>query len=215
MSSRRRAGPWDRASSILIFGEDENDTRSIREVVLAAVPTFAGAVKPLRRPPVFSKGANPESVRSHVSGMCDVIRAEMATSSVVCVLVHRDCDAVTPAHVGDAKEIETAFRAEGFDVTAVTPAWEMEAWLFLWPTAVSAYRSHWKLSQRYMGRNTGLIRNAKEEFRRAVRNNRYRDYRESDAPGIFAKVRELQVLDKPEGTNASFSDFRTALSALP
>ena len=54
MTARGKQVRRPKGSCILVFGEDENDTRSLREIVLAAVPGFTGNVKALRRPPVYS-----------------------------------------------------------------------------------------------------------------------------------------------------------------
>ena len=202
-----------RPRTVLVFGESENDTHSVRELVRGLWPGFTGAVKPVRRPPVYDRNAASQAVRSRVARMCQVVAAERATSEVIAVLVHRDCDDVEPSHKTHASQIETEFRDHGVEVVPVTPAWEFEAWLFLWPAAVAAYRNDWRSVESYAGRQVGLIRNAKEEFRRAVRAPRRssRDYRESDAPEIVRKARELGIIPYPRAQSDSFQQFRQSV----
>lgn len=211
-----KKGKYQPEKIVLVFGEDENDTKSIKELVLGLRPDFPGRIKPMRRPPIYSRGTNRRDVRSRVQRICHLIAAEQATSDVVCVLVHRDCDALEPAHQAQSAEIEREFDACGFEVVPVTPAWEFESWLFLWPDAVSAYRPNWNSIHRYKGRHVGLIPNAKEEFRRAVRvpGKQPRDYRESDAPAIVQKARELGVVRSPQAQSDSFSSFVQAVSRM-
>ena len=213
-----RKGKPIRGKTILVFGEDENDTKSVRELVLGLKPSFSGKIKPMRQPPIYSRGTNLRDVRSRIHRIGSVIAAEQAVSDVVCVLIHRDCDALEPAHQEESTEIEREFRAYGLNVVAVTPAWEFESWLLLWPDAVAAYRPNWNSLHRFKGRQVGLIKNAKEEFRRAVRvpGKQQREYRESDAPIIVQRARELGIVSSPQARSDSFQSFvRSANRAIP
>jgi hypothetical protein len=209
-----RKGKSTREKVVLIFGEDETDTKSIRELVLGLRPDFSGKIKSMRQPPIYSRGTNSRDVRSRVRRIGHIVAAEQAVSDVVCVLVHRDCDAVEPAHQKHSAEIETEFQAYGLTVVAVTPAWEFESWLFLWPDAVARYRPNWNSLHRFKGRHVGLISHAKEEFRRAVRapGKQSRDYRESDAPAIARQARELGVVPAPQARSDSFRSFVQAVT---
>lgn len=218
MSSRkpRRGGSPKRRQVVLIFGEDPNDTKSIRELFLALCPGFSGTVKPLARPPILLRDAQPVDLENRVARVAALIEAEQAVADVVCVFAHEDCDECEPAHSALAKRIQDAFASSGHHVHAVAPAWELETWWFLWPGAVRTYRPSWATLEAYAGRDLGRIRDSKEELRRALRpqgQRRTRDYRESDAPGIAGKVRELGVVDQLEAQSASFRDFREAARA--
>ena len=197
-----------RGNLILLFGEDPNDTKTIKYLVQGILPNFRGAVKPLRNPPVYSRDAASHRIRTHVQRICSSIRAEQAVANVVGIIIHRDCDQIEPAHLAEAAAIERDFRNEGIEVTAVTPAWEIEAWLFLWPEAVAAFRPTWPSLQRYAGRHVGLIRNAKEEFERAVRVRGSREYRESDAQEIALKALEMGIVLTPRARSDSFQMFK-------
>jgi hypothetical protein len=101
----------------------------------------------------------------------------------------------------------------------VVPAWEIEAWWFLWPEAVAAVNASWDSLDGYRGRRTGLIANAKEELQRALtrsfdaaKKQRVRTYSESDAPSIARQVRERGLADAPAGRSDSWERFRTSVA---
>lgn len=207
-----------RQKLVLVFGEDETDRGAVKELIFGLRPNFSGKIKTVRQPPVYSKDINRKSARSHVRRMCGVIAAEQATADVVAVFVHRDCDAPEPAHHQQSAELQGEFGACGYSVLAVTPAWELESWLFLWPDAVAPHRPSWNRVHRYSGQHVGLIPNAKEEFRRAVRSPgmKGRDYRPSDAPAIAEQARRLGIVGSPRARSDSFACFRRAVvQAVP
>jgi hypothetical protein len=212
-SPRRRKA----SRKVLIFGEDETDTKLLSELLLALCPVLDGIVYPFRRPPVLIRDAAASVIPDRVSRLTALIDAEMATSDVICVFAHEDCDAVEPAHETLSQKIEESFRQAGYHVHAVTPAWESEAWLFLWPEAVRAYRPNWRSLRRYEGRNVGLIADAKGELTRALRpqgqrRGRVRDYRETDAPEIAWHVRDLNLAETPRARSASYEQFRARVT---
>lgn len=203
---------------ILVFGEDDNDTKFIHEMLLGLCPEFNGMVKTFRKPPILIKDCDPTKVPGRVEIIKKLIDAEATSCEVVCVFAHEDCDDFEPAHTKLSRKIEEGFAEAGYHVHAVTPAWETEAWLFLWPEAVSDYRSGWRSLERFRGRDVGKIRNAKEELVRSLRpqgkgSARSRDYRESDAPMIAGKVREMGLANSPAGRSASYDAFRDRVRA--
>ena len=211
---RRRRRP----KKVLVFGEDENDTHFLAELLVALCPEMQGMVKAFRRPPILIKDADSRRVPDRATAIASLVDAEATSADVVCVFAHEDCDDLEPAHEALSQKIEAAFAQEGYHVHAVTPAWETEAWLFLWPEAVAAYRGKWRSLDAYRGRNVGLIVDAKETLTRALRPTgrdraSVRDYRESDAPGIGARVREMGIADDPRGRSASYDRFRASVTS--
>jgi hypothetical protein len=212
-----RGGRLRRRNTVVIFGESENDTRTLSELFRALRPDFTGTVKPLREPPILIKDASPRKLPKRADVLAAIVRSEAVNSTVVCVVAHEDCDAVEPAHVALSDKIESLFREEGITARAATPAWEMEAWLFLWPEASKSYRPLWRRPDNYNGSNVGMLTDAKEKYIRALRPRaaadraRVRDYRESDAPIIAAKVRELGVIDNISATSNSYERFCTGI----
>lgn len=213
--SNRAPRRTPRPQRILIFGESENDTKVIAELIQALCPQAEGKVQVMRNPPVMIKNARPGEIPNRTARIRAAINAERVDADLLCVFIHEDCDDVVPAHLALSEKIEAAYAGIGVAVHAASPAWEMEAWLLQWPNAVAAYRSSWKALPS-TARDTGHLRDAKENLRRALRpdsgRGHVRDYQESDAPGIAAKVRELGLAEHPVGHNASYDRFRDCVS---
>lgn len=204
-ASRRGVG------RVLVYGEDRNDTRALKELIEALCPALAGRVVAVPDPPVLIKGAHARDVPDRAKRIAALVRAERVKHDVVCVFAHEDCDDVEPAHVSLIDKIERAFAAVNVSVHAVAPAWELEAWLFLWPDVVSQYRPSWRRPDDYVGKSVGLATDAKEKFRRAVRSrdkrSTARDYRESDAPEIMRLVAQTGVARQPMAKSDSYLRF--------
>jgi hypothetical protein len=204
-----------KASIVLVFGEDDHDRECIRVLLEGLRPDLRRRVQKRRQPLVLIKDANPTDVPDRAKRIALAVSAER--NPVASIFAHEDCDAVEPAHERVAAKIEAALRAAGLEAHAVAPAWEMEAWWFLWPDAVKAAFPSWRAPDDHVGRNVGMIRNAKEELRRRVTPRDARrafiGYRESDAPAIAAKVVALGLLHTPKATSDSYSRFVRSAAA--
>ena len=218
MARRRDRPSRRRKPRVLVFGEDPNDTEAIKELFRALRPK-APAPKPLRDPIVLVKNRDAASVRANAEEAARaVVRAAGVKFDVKLVIAHEDCDAVEPAHLPLAARIEGAWgKALGLPVIGVAPAWETEAWFYLWPDAVAAVNSSWSALPR-KPRNAGKIQDAKEQLRRDLRpggGTRVDDYQESDAPRIAAKVRERREVNEPLAnvTSGSFDEFKKKVLA--
>lgn len=206
----RRGAKKAKRQTVLIFGEDENDTKSIRELLTAMLPNLDGKIKNFARPPILIKDANPSDVPSRAQAIATLIEVEQVSSDVICVFAHEDCDKIEPAHEELAAKIETALADQGHHVHAVAPAWEMETWWFQWPDALVQVRPGWRSVDQYKNRNLGKIADSKEELRRALRprgRTKVRDYSETDGPRIAQAVRELGIVSDRQGLCASFERF--------
>lgn len=200
---------------VLVFGEDDHDRECIKILLEALRPDLARRIQTRRHPLVLIKNARPEEVPDRAQSIATVVEAERVRGEVGCVFAHEDCDDVEPAHEQVATKIESALQATGCDAHAVAPAWEMEAWWFQWPDAVQAANPSWRKPDDYLGKNVGMIRNAKEELKRCVipRDKKqgrsgFRGYNESDAPKIAAEVSKQGVAKKPQATSNSYDRFR-------
>ncbi len=221
---RRRAGKQDstrKQGIVLVYGEDENDTKTLREFLVGLKPSLEGKVHTRREPLVLIKNARLDEVKPRAERIANAVKAERVRYEVQCVFAHEDCDDLEPAHVAVCKKIEDALQAAGCPAHAVVPAWEMEAWFFLWPEAVKAISQRWRLPDNYRGRHVGRIRNAKEELKRQVVPNdlpkherpHFRGYQESDAPTIARNVRERGEVNRPGGRSDSYERFRQSVDA--
>lgn len=195
---------------MLVFGEDTNDTRAIRELILA-LRSEPIRVETRRSPMVLVKGKDKALDRKNVAEIAAVVRADQRRGRRCVVIAHRDCDAIEPAHERVASALEQGLLKEGiWQVVAAIAAWEIEAWWFLWPDAALEVNSKWRRPQPPKP-DIGRIEHAKEALRRALRpagkGQRPRDYAESDSPKIAAKVRELGIVDNHAASSGSFDRF--------
>jgi hypothetical protein len=177
----------------------------------------------LRKPLVLLKNASPEDVPHRAKRIVLAANAEAKRAPVAAVLAHEDCDCLEPEHEVVAERIEIALRKAGCPGIAVgvVPAWETEAWWFLWPDLVGQHRSSWREPDDFDNREVGKVRNAKEELARCVRprstsrNKRFPEYQESDSIGIARRVRETGRADGPfRARSASYDRFRANLADI-
>lgn len=192
----------------LIFSEDKNDADALTHLTSALWPD-APRFKYMRKPLVLIRDRQQaEARKQNAASIANAVRAESVLHDVKVVIAHRDCDAVEPAHEAQAEAIKTELEAAGVTtVIPATPAWEMEAWWFLWPEAVAAVHQKWTQLRRFG--NHGMLKDAKEVLRRDLRNKTTRrEYEESDAGKIAEKVRTLNIVERQQGTCTSFTEFR-------
>jgi len=206
------------AGQIVIFGESENDRKAIAALVQGLCPN--AHVKTLRHPLVL-KNVPPDAMPRRAERVAEAVRAEAARRPVRCVFAHEDADAVEPRHRAVAERIEQALRDAGTPgrVHAVVPAWEIEAWWFLWPDLVGRCSRRWVEPR--VGTRPGKIINAKEKLKRAVRPSglpskqraRFPDYRESDSIEIAKTIRDTRSANRPErGLSQSYDRFRDSVA---
>ena len=130
---------------ILIFGEDPNDCKSLKHLVQALKPNGCPSVETIRRPIILSQQAAPRKREAMCEEISKAVKAKNITSQVVSVIAHRDCDAVEPAHRTNSTRLLKDMRTHNLpQPVAATPAFEIEAWWFLWPGAVAKTRACWK-----------------------------------------------------------------------
>lgn len=201
---------------ILAFGESENDTRSLKHLVAAIRPELP-TVETRKYPLILSRYAGRNKRLSSMEKIAKMIAAQRVTHEIISVIAHRDCDAVEPAHENSRDALLEDMRAHALpQPVAATPAFEIEAWWFLWPDALSATRPCWnKLEARP---DVGLIMNAKNELCRSLKpktkGDRCPDYTESDSVKIAEKIKSLDLMSKRSGRSRSFDAFVKQINEL-
>jgi hypothetical protein len=198
----------------LIFAEDKNDADSLIHLTRAIWPE-GPTLKYRRKPMVLVRDAQEAQARKkNADDIAGVVKAEAVEADVRLVIAHRDCDAVEPAHEKRSRAVKEALEAAGLEnVVPAVPAWEIEAWWFLWPDAVASVHSKWTKLKR--SGNHGMIKDAKEALRNDLKNNTtQRVYEESDSATIAEKVRNGNLIDQHRGTCASFTAFRDRIRVV-
>lgn len=211
-----RAG---RRRTVLIFGESDNDRRAIAHLVEALCPKVTA--HPVSKPQVLVKGALETTAAANAQRIADLVRAASQRAQVICVFAHQDADDVEPNHDPIAADIEAALRSAGVpcEVHAVVPAWELESWWFLFPAEVASVRAAWASPATQTP--PGLIRDAKESLKKALRptrltaqqRKRFPDYRESDSITIAEAIERGGRVRAVVGTSASYDRFVASVEA--
>lgn len=204
---------------ILVYGEDASDQQAIVTLVRALRPDLQVKFEQPKKPLTLTRGLRPETAKSRNSKIVAAVKAANVRAPVLAVLMHEDADAVEPAHVALCASKEAAIASAPGQAVAVVPAWEIEAWWLLFPKAVSSLHTAWKTPTKYVGRNVGLIRNAKEELTRALRpsgrpSTRTPDYSEQDSPKIANLIVTKGHLASPQGKSASWDLFVQKINAI-
>ncbi|MFI7080331.1 hypothetical protein ACIBO1_23805 [Micromonospora sp. NPDC049903] len=209
-----------RAQTVVILGEDDNDRQAIAVLVAALRTDIPRAnLKPLRKPMALVRNVPPGRLPGHATRVSAVLRAFNVRTPIRCVLMHEDADEVEPAHEALIAKIESAFRSLPWPVHAVVPAWEMESWWFLFPDAVQQVRPSWQPPRQYAGRDVGKIRNAKEELKKAVRPPgaaaKFQTYVEADSVQIAEKIAGSAELSRPSfARSGSWQAFLETVARL-
>lgn len=202
-----RRGP----GTILVFGENLNDSQSIRELLLAANADLdERRVKALPKPMSLTREAKPDAVRKWVEQLDKAVRGHRASGPVSAVVVHRDADG--PDSNGVSSEA-LGLQISSIDGLPVVPVQTMEAWWFLFPDAVEAVRpAAWRGRMPRSKRDVELIPQPKAELRRATRSRRGPEYAEADAPVIASHVRRLGL--RPLHPCASYNRMTTTARSI-
>ncbi|SDM44932.1 hypothetical protein SAMN05421869_14424 [Nonomuraea jiangxiensis] len=136
-------------------------------------------------------------------------RAVLEEAEVACVFVHEDLDGVdSDRHPVIQERVEKALAAAMRTGTAhyVLAVAEIEAWLLLFPEALSAFAASWSVPAKFRGKDTGRVVDPKKVLKTEVSAGRYR---ESDAPLILEKAADLGLVVRPVGHNRSYALFRS------
>lgn len=212
-----------RKKVVLVFGENDNDRSALIEIARAIRPDSSAVFEKRRKPLVLLRASErPETRRKTAEEIAALVQAANVISDVVAVIVHRDCDAVEPAHLAVATELETALRAAGVQLPLpATPAFEIEAWWMLFPQALQRVCANWR-PLNLGNRNVGSIPNAKEYLIHSLRPNnrsartRVHDFRESDGVYVARNAREMGLITANARRRcASFDAFCKCIANIP
>ncbi|AWL39098.1 MULTISPECIES: hypothetical protein [unclassified Streptomyces] len=139
-------------------------------------------------------------------------KAHLKAGEFVGIAVHEDMDACPgPAYDTARKAVSAALsKATGTCSSAYAlAAAESEAWLLLFPEAFTLYRPSWKIPAKWQGRDSGKLRNPKEDLEGLLVHPRFM---ERDGPEIVAKALGQGLLASPQGSNRSYEEFIADIS---
>ena len=205
----------DRATKkpiIVLAGEDSNDRKALGILIEAMCPYTRGRIVEINGT-VRLRDAPDHALPQRAAALAGKIsaRAMRERAEIACVFVHEDFDAVDSTK-RDAvrRRVQFALRRHISRSYYILVPWETEAWLLLFPDAITAIRSAWVVPSRRRKTDTGLVADPKRVMRTEVSDAGSR-YQEGDAPRILEKAVELGLHESPSGTNRSYDELRDSV----
>jgi len=220
-------------SSILAFGEETSDTRALAEIARSLRPDLPH-IECRKKPIILGKNAHTKKRRSAAEEIVALIAASTARGCQVnAVILHRDLDnterdeTVTSFSKDGSGELAEIISADmraacasggiSVKIIAAVPAYEIEAWWFLWPEAVAKHRPGWDKLQDRTGQRVDMIVDAKKSLQRALRrpdNKKIPEYSESDGLHIVRHAVKLGILKAPKGVAVSYMRYVQDIESL-
>lgn len=201
---------------VVIFGENPNDTRALKALILGFRNDLSGRdVKTLRQPPTLQRGASTTAVDTWASkAKKAVVAAGGMASGTLTVLAHTDADG--PDDGSFAARRTTELRRNGLESAhAVVPVEAIESWWLRYPHETESVVSGWRGALRRDAYNTDSVRDPKADLIRRTRSKAARrPYQEADSPAIAAAIATGSAATPTRATSPSFERFRALVLGL-
>lgn len=191
-------------------GEDQNDCEILAALIRAHRPDLQAAAKLVRiNDPVRLRRKSGPDLVSAVTALVGKARAKarQQRAELLGFVVHEDMDGYTDAQYDRIRRsITTELNGQcpEFWTALALAAWESESWLLLFPDAFPHVRPRWKVPDRLLDKDTGRVKDAKEELKRGLGPPLFR---ESDGPAVAREALMHQLVPSPRGSNRSYADF--------
>ncbi|MBD3008403.1 hypothetical protein IEJ02_31275 [Streptomyces sp. 5-10] len=196
----------------MVAGEGDYDRKVLQHLVPALHPGNCPEVVTIRRPIRLARAQSKLSPRLQEIRRFAVAQAD--TAKLAGVVIHVDLDGVADdAYDKLRRRITEEMRATFKDCPSALAlaAYEIEAWLMLFPDAFPKVRPGWRLREADCRRDLAKLEKAKEHL---VKYLGKPPYRESDAPAIMrAAVTGGHVNARPTGNNRSYRDFADEIAS--
>lgn len=213
--SPRSGGTSKRAARkpiIVVAGESSNDRAILRHFLEAFCPEMHGRIVFLNDK-ICLRDAGDITLAARVEHFKKLIRARAAREKapVAGIFLHEDLDEVdSDSYKLIRDRVQRALTRELMNAHYVLAAWEIEAWLLLFPESVAHFNTGWEVPSRRRRRDTGMFQDPKRIFKDEVCKSGA-SYRETDGPGIAELAVARGEHLAPDGSNRSFADFRTSI----
>ncbi|EYT83892.1 hypothetical protein CF54_04560 [Streptomyces sp. Tu 6176] len=195
---------------IVLAGEDQNDCEIMAALIRAHRPDLGATAKLVRiNDPVRLRRKSGLDLAAAVKVLVGKARAKAVQrkAQLVGFAVHEDLDGYTDSDYGRVRAAvadELARQCAGLHTALALAAWESEGWLLLFPDAFPHVRPKWKVPAQLRGKDSGRIKEPKEELKRRLGSP---TFRESDGPLVAREALTHGLITAPEGRNDSYSDF--------
>ncbi|MEU2874864.1 hypothetical protein [Streptomyces sp. NPDC007070] len=200
---------------VVLAGEDQNDCQILAELIRAHRPDLSETAKLVRiNDPVRLRRKSGAELTAAVKTLTGKARAKALRerADLVGFVVHEDLDGYADAgydRIRKALAGELARQCPHFRTALALAAWESESWLLLFPGAFPHVRPRWKVPPKLLDKDTGRIRDAKEELKRGLGEP---VFRESDGPSVAREALKHRLITSPRGSNRSYDDFVSDLT---
>ncbi|WP_258872953.1 hypothetical protein [Streptomyces sp. M7] len=194
-------------SVIVVAGEDPNDCKVLQHLIPALHPGPCPEVKFMKKPIRLARAQATLSPR--LQEIKRFAKGHADTAKLAGVVIHVDLDAVTDENYERVRrriteEMRATFK-ECCPSALALAAYEMEAWLMLFPEAFPKVKPGWHLKETERRRDLGQIVKAKEHLVKCLGKP---PYSVSHAPKIMEEaVKGGHVTARPVGKNRSYLDF--------
>lgn len=211
--SYRHGGTGTRATKkpiVVVAGESANDRAVLRHFLEAICPKMKGRIVFLNDK-IPLREATAGNLNDRVRRFALLVQAKAARErvSVAAVFIHEDLDGVDSEQYDVVHErVQRALARELENAHYVLAVWEIEAWLLLFPEAVTNFAKGWQVPTSRCGRDTGIFQDPKRIFKEEISKAGTR-YRESDAPAIASHIVTLDMNANPNSSNRSYEAFKT------
>lgn len=195
---------------IVLAGEDQNDCEIMAALIRAHRPELGAAAKLVRiNDPVRLRRKSGPDLVAAVRALVGKARAKarQQRADLLGLVVHEDMDGYADAQYDRIRRTITAElsgQSPEFRTALALAAWESESWLLLFPEAFPHVRPRWKVPDRLLDKDTGRVKDAKEELKRGLGPP---VFRESDGPAVAREALKHRLVPSPRGSNRSYADF--------
>ncbi|WP_406309445.1 hypothetical protein [Streptomyces sp. NBC_00623] len=205
-----RASREQERGVIVLAGEDQNDCEIMAALIRAHRPDLSAAAKLVRiNDPVRLRRKSGPDLAAAVKALVGKARAKalQQRAELHGFVVHEDLDGYADARYDRIRKTladEFTRQCQEFSTALALAAWESEGWLLLFPEAFPHVRPRWKVPDRLLDKDTGRIKDTKEELKRGLG---LPVFRESDGPAVAREALKHQLIPSPRGSNRSYTDF--------
>lgn len=200
----------DKRGIIVLAGEDQNDCDILAALIRAHRPDLGAAAKLVRiNDPVRLRRKSGPDLTAAVRALAGKARAKarQQRSDLLGFIVHENLDGYTDTQydrIRKALSGEFARQCTEFRTAVALAAWESEGWLLLFPEAFPHVRPRWRVPERLLDKDTGRLKDAKEELKRGLG---MPVFRECDGPAVAREALKHRLIPSPRGSNRSYADF--------